>query len=107
MPGESISTIHNRHAKSCGETPEIDFEECSYFSYFENYVGDQSLLVLDAESEKVTVYLGDAEWDNSVEIPLSDIIENQPSNLDTPDILPNEEEKMWLRAYKKALEDRF
>lgn len=107
MPGEEICTIINKHVESCGQPPQFDFDDFAYVSYFENAHGEQSIFLYDSDENEVIVYLADAGWENPQVLPGRLLVENTPpSHKENMDILPDSNEKIWLKACKSAVKSR-
>jgi len=107
MTGEEICSIINKHIDECGQPPQFDFDEYEYVSYFENSHGDQSLFLYDSTNNDVIIYLADAGWENPQKLPGHSLLENTISANDIDiGILPDDSEKMWLKACKSAVQFR-
>lgn len=107
MPEEQICTIINKHSEDCGQPPQFELDDFAYVSYFENAHGEQSIFLYDSENREVVVYLADAGWENPQTIPARLLIEStMPSKEVDIGIMPDSDEKIWLKACKSAIEPR-
>jgi hypothetical protein len=106
MPGEEICTLVNKHVEDCGKPPEFEFEEYDYISYFENQHGEQSLFLYDKQSNKVFIYIADAEWERPQVLSGKSLVNNKLTEGEDIGILPNSEELLWLKACKSAVVPR-
>lgn len=107
MPGEEICTIVNNHIEGCGQPPQFDLDDFAYVSYFENAHGEQSFFLYDADNDEVVVYLADAGWDNPQILDSRLLVENtSPSKDIDVGIMPDSDEKLWLKACKSAVKSR-
>lgn len=73
MPGESITTFQNKHIDGCDESPQFDYDDYSYVSYFENEHGEQALFLFDDDEEHAEIYIADAGWKNPQVIPAHEL----------------------------------
>lgn len=107
MTGETITTIRNKHIEDCGEPPEIDQDDYSYISYFENEHGEQALFVYDDDETVAKIYIADADWENPQEIPareLKDMTVEEVASISR--IMFARDEKLWLKACLEAIQFR-
>lgn len=107
MPGEEICSIINAHPEDCGQPPQFEFDDFNYVSYFENSHGEQSISLYDSEVDEVVIYLAVAGWENPQILSGQWLVENTlPSEEVDEGILPDADEKLWLKACKSAVKPR-
>lgn len=64
-----LLVIHNTHAVSCGEPPNLTNTDTSaYLGYFQGEHGDQWVFVYDRGTRQATIHGGDVRWDKPVKI---------------------------------------
>ena len=87
--------VNNHHAGGCGRPPAISGDqENRYFSYFENDFGEQAVFVYEFETEKGTLWMGDAGWETPWEV-----VDGRARGL-----VLGQAEALWLRACWTAIE---
>lgn len=87
--------VSNHHIPESGTPPILDGDEPGYFSYFENYEGEQAVLHWDREANEGTLYMGDCEWDEPIKV--------DAEGRTTPGTVFGPEERLWLRGCFVAL----
>jgi hypothetical protein len=84
-----LFTVSNHHTAGCGEPPIVDGDAVgTYFGYFANEYGEQSIYTYDHGTGEATIRMGDADWHD-----VHRVEDGQAEGLSL-----TETEAMWLRA---------
>ena len=89
----SVFEVGNKHAPSSGKPPRIDGSQPGrYYGYFENEYGEQAVFVYEYKTKVGMLWMGDAGWDSPTQVV----------DGDTPNMILNGTEKLWLQACWQA-----
>ena len=89
---QSLLTIDNHHATSCGTPHEWTNRDGRYYGYFSNQYGDQWVFVYDRKTRAGTLYGGDTGWE----------VEHHVVEGNVPGLVLELPEAHWLAACWQA-----